>query len=52
MRFANSRLITRLSTLTLRTMLLINLIFEFCVVVVQAGYTPRAWLPSDLALGV
>ena len=30
-------------------MLLINLIFEFCVVIVQAGCTPRAWLPSDLA---
>ena len=28
-------------------MLLINLIFEFCVV--QGGCTPRAWLPSDLA---
>ena len=27
----------------------INLIFEFCVVIVQGGYTPRAWLPSDLA---
>ena len=24
-------------------MLLINLIIEFCVVIVQAGYTPRAW---------
>ena len=22
---------------------------NFCVVIVQAGYTPRAWLPSDLA---
>ena len=22
---------------------------EFCVVIVQAGYTPLAWLPSDLA---
>ena len=30
-------------------MLLINLIFEFCVVIVQAGCTPQAWLPSDLA---
>ena len=30
-------------------MLLINLIFKFCVVIVQAGCTPRAWLPSDLA---
>ena len=30
-------------------MLLINLIFEFCVVIVQASCTPRAWLPSDLA---
>ena len=30
-------------------MLLINLIFEFCVIIVQAGCTPRAWLPSDLA---
>ena len=30
-------------------MLLINLIFEFCVVIVQAGCTPRAWLLSDLA---
>ena len=30
-------------------MLLIKLIFEFCVVIVQAGCTPRAWLPSDLA---
>ena len=29
-------------------MLLINLIFEFCVVIVQAGCTPRALLPSDL----
>ena len=42
----NFRLITRLSTLTFR---LINLIFEFCVVIVQAGCTPRAWLLSDLA---
>ena len=32
-----------------RAMLLINLIFDFCVVIVQAGCTPRAWLPSDLA---
>ena len=24
----------------------INLIYEFCV---QGGYTPWAWLPSDLA---
>ena len=30
-------------------MLLINLIFEFCAVIVQAGCTPRAWLTSDLA---
>ena len=30
-------------------MLLINLIFEFCIVIVQAGCTPRAWLLSDLA---
>ena len=30
-------------------MLLINLIFEFCVVIVQAGCTPRARLLSDLA---
>ena len=29
-------------------MLLINLIFEFCVVIVHADCTPRAWLPSDL----
>ena len=28
-------------------MLLINLIFEFCVVIVQAGCTPRAWLPQN-----
>ena len=35
--------------LDFRAMLLINLIFEFCVVIVQAGCTPRAWLPSDLA---
>ena len=44
----NFRLISRLSTL-IRAMLLINLIFEFCVVIVQAGCTPRAWLLSDLA---
>ena len=30
-------------------MVLINLIFEFCVVRVQAGCTPRAWLLSALA---
>ena len=30
-------------------MLLINLIFEFSVVMVQASCTPLAWLPSDLA---
>ena len=35
--------------LDFRAMLLINLIFEFCVVIVHAGCTPRAWLPSDLA---
>ena len=28
-------------------MLLINLIFEFCVVIVQAGCTPRAWLHTS-----
>ena len=42
MKLFNFRLISR-------AMLLINLIFEFCVVIVQAGCTPRAWLPSDLA---
>ena len=38
-------------SLDFRAMLLINLIFEFvlCSHIVQAGYTPRAWLPSDLA---
>ena len=50
MRFANSKLITRLSiNLDFRAMLLINLIFEFCVVIVQASCIPWAWLPSDLA---
>ena len=29
----------------------VNLIFEFCVVIVQAGCTPRAWCVS-LILGV
>ena len=28
----------------------VGLIFEFCVVIVQGGYTPRAWLPSDLVI--
>ena len=39
----------RLSTFDFRAMLLINLIFEFCVIIVQAGCTPLAWLLSDLA---
>ena len=29
-------------------MLLINLIFDFCVVIVQAGCTPRAWCVTCL----
>ena len=45
----NFRLISRFINLDFRAMLLINLIFEFCAVIVQAGCTPQAWLPSDLA---
>ena len=46
---ANSCIKLQLINLDFRVMLLINLIFEFCVIIEQAGYSTRAWLPSDLA---